>query len=64
MRDSKLIRKEKYLHPDHIPEQLTDREDEVREIRSLLFPVNRRSNPVLVYGPPGTGKTVTVRKVL
>ncbi|MFO7968046.1 MAG: AAA family ATPase [Archaeoglobaceae archaeon] len=64
MRDNRLIRKEKYLHPDHIPENLTDKEDEVREIRSLLLPVNRRSNPLLVYGPPGTGKTVTVRKVL
>lgn len=64
MRDNKLIRHEKYLHPDHIPEQLTNREDEVREIRSLLLPVNNRSNPILVYGPAGTGKTVTVRKVL
>lgn len=63
MKDDGLIKRERYLRPDYIPDKLVNRE-EIEKVRKLLLPVHRKSNPVLIYGETGSGKTVSVKKLL
>ena len=54
------------LHHSYMPDMITHRDAEQRQVTQSLLPIIRGSRPsnLLVYGKPGTGKTLVVRKVI
>jgi cell division control protein 6 len=54
------------LSEDYIPECISGRETQLKEIRLCLGPVSRNYRPMnlWIYGPAGVGKTTTVKFLL
>ncbi len=54
------------LRPDYIPESLPHREEQIRQLTSVLAPLLKGERPsnVFIYGLTGTGKTAVVKYVL
>jgi len=65
-RAKELLKDERYLYPEFIPERLPHRDREIEELAFALRPVlkGRKPENVFVSGKTGTGKTVTVKYVL
>ncbi len=61
-----LLKDERYLYPEFVPERLPHRDREIEELAFALRPAAKGRKPgnVFVFGKTGTGKTVTVRYVL
>jgi cell division control protein 6 len=61
-----ILKDERYLYPEFVPERLPFREREISELVFALKPaaMGRKPNSVFVSGGPGTGKTVTLKYVL
>lgn len=52
------------LSPDHLPDDLPHRKDEIKRISSLIRQTLKgRTKNVFIYGPPGTGKTASVKLI-
>ncbi len=64
MKNDEIILRESYLSSNHVPENLTNRKNELDQMERFLLPVSERSNVLLVYGPTGSGKTTCVRRLL
>ncbi len=62
----KIFKNEGAFAPEYIPEQVVEREKEIKELAFALRPIseNRRPQSIVIYGAPGTGKTCTVKHVL
>lgn len=63
---SQVFKNREVLHPDHIPDHLPHREEQIRRIGNILAPVLRgsRGSNIFIYGQTGTGKTAVVKYVL
>ncbi len=61
-----LLKDERFLYPEYVPERLPYRDAEIDSLVFALRPVlqGKRPQNVFVYGRSGTGKTATVRFVL
>ncbi|MBN2067413.1 MAG: AAA family ATPase, partial [Candidatus Diapherotrites archaeon] len=61
-----LLKDERFLYPEHVPERLPHRDAEIDALVFALQPVLKGKRPenVFVHGKSGTGKTATVRFVL
>ncbi|MEM4598086.1 MAG: AAA family ATPase [Candidatus Diapherotrites archaeon] len=64
--DACIIKDEKFLYPDYVPERLPFRDAQIEEIVSSLRPLLRNGKPqnLFIFGQPGTGKTVTAKYVI
>jgi archaeal cell division control protein 6 len=64
--DKGLLKDERYLYPDYVPERLPFRDSEIDSLVFSLKPATIGKNPtnIFVFGKPGTGKTVTLKFVL
>ena len=53
------------LRPEHLPERLPHREEEIAGIASVLSPAFKGEQPpnLLIFGKTGTGKTATIKFV-
>jgi archaeal cell division control protein 6 len=65
LHDETLFRDEEVFTPAYVPEDLTHRDEQIRELTMSLKPGLRGMNPLntLLYGPPGTGKTTAVKHI-
>jgi archaeal cell division control protein 6 len=64
--DNNFIFKEKaVLQSNHIPKDIFYREEQIKQIASILAPVLRgeRTSNLFLYGKTGTGKTLSIQKV-
>ncbi|MCX6801336.1 MAG: AAA family ATPase [Candidatus Diapherotrites archaeon] len=61
-----ILKDERYLYPEFVPERLPFREREISELVFALKPatMGRKPGNIFVSGFPGTGKTVTLKYVL
>ncbi|WP_135607284.1 Cdc6/Cdc18 family protein [Methanococcoides methylutens] len=62
----RIFRNRSVLSPQYLPEQLVGREEQVKDVVSLIRPVLHHGEPInaLISGNKGTGKTTVVRFVL
>jgi archaeal cell division control protein 6 len=64
--DNNLIFKDKStLQSNHIPKDIFYREEQIKQIASILAPVLRgeKTSNLFLYGKTGTGKTLSIQKV-
>lgn len=61
-----ILKDERFLYPDYVPERIPFREQEVSEMVFCLKPSTQGKKPenIFISGLPGTGKTVTSKFVL
>jgi archaeal cell division control protein 6 len=61
-----ILKDERFLYPDFVPERIPFREQETSEMVFCLKPATLGKKPenIFVSGPPGIGKTVTSKFVL
>ncbi|MDO8537377.1 MAG: AAA family ATPase [archaeon] len=61
-----ILRDERFLYPEFVPEKLVHRDREIDELVYAFNPVVKGQKPlnVVLLGAPGTGKTVTSKYVL
>ncbi len=61
-----IIKDERYLYPDFVPEQLPFRDEEIGEMVFCLKPATQGKKPsnLFLSGVPGSGKTVCSKYVL
>ena len=64
--DKGIIKDERFLYPEYVPERLPFREEEITEMVFCLKPATSGNKPenIFISGPPGIGKTVTSKFVL
>jgi len=64
--NSGIVKDERFLYPDYVPERLPFRDNEISELVFSLKPASQGKKPtnMFVFGRPGTGKTVTLKHVL
>ncbi len=53
------------LRPEYVPDELPHREEEIRQLASIMATALRGNRPsnVLIFGKTGTGKTATVKYI-
>jgi len=63
--DQTLFQDIDVFEPSFVPEQLCNREAQVKELAFLVSPAIRGASPgnAILRGPPGTGKTSTVHRI-
>jgi len=61
-----LLKDERFLYPEFVPEQLPFRDKEIGEMVFALKPatLGKKPSTLFLVGKPGTGKTVSSRHVL
>ncbi len=54
------------LSPHYIPKTLPFREEQIKELMTILSPALKGQKPrnLIIYGKTGTGKTCTIRKIM
>lgn len=64
--ENHILKDERFLYPDYVPEKLPFRDEEIEELVFALKPLSNGKKPthLFIYGPPGTGKTVSLKFVL
>ncbi|MFC2143702.1 ORC1-type DNA replication protein [Candidatus Aenigmatarchaeota archaeon] len=64
--DESLFRNEEIFNPDHIPEEFSYRDNQLRALANCAKPALRGGRPAsaFLYGKPATGKTTSVRLVI
>lgn len=63
MKDS-IFKFKEILSPDHLPDNLPQREEEIKKISSLINQTLKgRTRNVCIYGPPSTGKTASIKLI-
>jgi archaeal cell division control protein 6 len=62
----KIFKDSYVLESDYIPDSLVGRDEEIKAVADMFFPLFRNGRPghSFIYGPPGSGKTVVLRHVL
>jgi len=62
----KIFKDSYILESDYIPDSLVGRDEEIKAVADIFFPLFRNGKPghSFIYGPPGSGKTVVLRHVL
>jgi archaeal cell division control protein 6 len=65
-KENSLLKDERYLYSDFVPEQLPFRDKEIGEMVFCLKPASQGKKPtnLFLHGVPGTGKTVSSKFVL
>ncbi|MFP4656163.1 MAG: Cdc6/Cdc18 family protein [Candidatus Woesearchaeota archaeon] len=60
-----IFKNKKSLQASYIPDAIIHREDEMKQLSSMLAPVLRNDLPsnIFVYGKTGTGKTLVLKKI-
>jgi len=63
---STIIRDEKPLLPDYLPDDVLQRERELQYIADCIKPLLKRNKPqnLFIYGPSGTGKTTCLKYLI
>ena len=63
---SRIFKDREALRPDYIPSYLPHREEQVKQLGSILAPVLRgfRGSNILIYGQTGTGKTAVIKYII
>lgn len=61
-----IFKNREALRPDYIPSYLPHREEQIRQIGSILAPILKgsRGSNLFIYGQTGTGKTAVVKYVI
>lgn len=54
------------LSPHYVPKELPYREEQIKEIMTVLTPALRKQRPrnLIIYGKTGTGKTCSIKKIM
>ena len=62
----KIFKDSYVLETDYIPDSLVGRDEEIKAVAEIFFPLFRHGKPghAFIYGPPGSGKTVVIKHVL
>jgi len=62
----KVFKDSYVLESDYIPNSLVGRDEEIKAVAEIFFPLFRNGKPghAFIYGPPGSGKTVVIKHVL
>lgn len=60
--DNRIFKDKSLLQSNHRPEEIPHREDQIKQVASILAPVLRgeRTSNLFLYGKTGTGKTLSV----
>lgn len=63
--ESSIFKNEEILSPNHLPELLPHRENQIKLLANNLLPASkgRKTQNVFIYGFPGTGKTASIKYV-
>jgi cell division control protein 6 len=63
--DNRIFRDKSILQTNHKPEEILHREEQIRQVASILAPVLRgdRTSNLFLYGKTGTGKTLSIQYV-
>ena len=63
--ESTIFKNEEMLSPDHLPELLPHREQQIKQIANNLLPASKGRQPqnTFVFGSPGIGKTASIKYV-
>jgi cell division control protein 6 len=63
---NEILKDERFLYPDYVPQILPFRDSEIGEMVFALKPATNGKKPTNLFlaGPPGTGKTVSSKHVL
>ena len=63
--ESKIFKNEEVLSPEYLPEMLSHREQQIKQLADNLLPANRGRKPqnTFVFGSPGIGKTASAKYV-
>ena len=66
MKKDSLFKDKKFLQSSYTPENIPHRDNEIKEIASMLAPALKNEKPsnLFVYGKTGTGKTISVLHVI
>ncbi|RLF24505.1 MAG: cell division control protein Cdc6 [Thermoprotei archaeon] len=66
MLSSRIFRNREVLRPDHVPDELPHREEQILKLGAILAPALKGARPsnVFIYGQTGTGKTAVAKYVL
>jgi archaeal cell division control protein 6 len=64
--DKGILKDERYLYPDYVPEKIPFRDSEIDTLVFSLKPatIGKKPTNMFVFGKPGTGKTVSLKFVL
>jgi len=66
LKGSNIFKNREAMRPDYIPSYLPHREEQIKQLGSILAPVLRgfRGSNILIYGQTGTGKTAVIKYIL
>ncbi len=61
-----IFRDVSVLSPHHVPRELPFRENQLREVKTIISPSLRGQKPrnLIIYGKTGTGKTCCIKRVM
>src|SRR5208337_3122143 len=64
--NTRIILEPEVLSPDYIPDRIIGRDDQIKQVVSLMRYLFQYSKPdnALIFGPPGCGKNVVTKYVL
>lgn len=62
---STIFQNKRFLQPNHYPQKILHRQQEIEEIAKTLAPALKLEKPsnIFVYGKPGTGKTLCIKHI-
>jgi len=60
-----IFKNKNFLQTNHVPEEILHRDEQIKQIASILAPVLRgeRTSNLFLYGKTGTGKTLSIQYV-
>ncbi len=62
---NEIFEDKSYLQPNHTPKQIYHRDEQIKQIASILAPLLRGEKPsnLFLYGKTGTGKTLSIKYI-
>ena len=63
--DNRIFKDKSVLQSNYIPEEIPHREEQIKQVASILAPVLRgeKTSNLFLYGKTGTGKTLSISYV-